>query len=96
MADYRLTPAAECDLDAIWLYTQQQWSAERADRYIEILASAFGVLAESPQSAPSCDHLRQGYRRRRVEKHIVYFRVTDYGISVVRVLHDRMDPLRNL
>jgi plasmid stabilization system protein ParE len=26
----------------------------------------------------------------------VYFRVTDYGIAVIRVLHDRMDAPRHL
>lgn len=25
MAEYRLSPAAEIDLESIWLYTQEQW-----------------------------------------------------------------------
>jgi len=27
---------------------------------------------------------------------MIYFRVTDYGIAVIRVLHDRMDAPRHL
>ena len=47
-------------------------------------------------SAPACDPIRSGYRRRGVERHMVYFRITDYGIVIVRKLHDRMDAPRRL
>lgn len=96
MAEYRFTPAAERDLENIWLYTRRQWSAEQADSYTEILANAFAELAQAPKIAPSCDHIRVGYRRRTVDRHMIYFRVTDYGIAIIRVLHDRMDAPRHL
>ena len=96
MAEYRLTPAAEDDLEAIWTYTVQQWGIEQADRYIDFLTAAFAELAQSPKTAPVCDHIRPGYRRQSVERHMIYFRVTDYGIAVIRVLHDRMDASRHL
>lgn len=96
MAEYRLTPAAERDLENIWLYTRLQWGAKHADSYTKILANAFAELAQAPKIAPSCDHIRVGYRRRTVDRHMIYFRVTDYGIAIVRVLHDRMDAPRHL
>lgn len=96
MAEYRLTPAAEDDLEAIWTYTVQQWGIEQADRYIDFLTAAFAELAQSPKTAPVCDHIRPGYRRQSVERHMIYFRVTKYGIAVIRVLHDRMDAPRHL
>lgn len=96
MAEYRLTPAAEDDLEAIWTYTVQQWGVEQANRYIDFLTTAFAELAQSPKTAPACDHIRQGYRRWSVERHMIYFRVTNYGIAVVRILHDRMDAPRHL
>lgn len=36
MAEYRLSPAAERDLEGIWTYTAQQWGAKQADQYIDI------------------------------------------------------------
>ena len=96
MAEYRLTPAAEGDLEAIWTYTLRQWSAEQADRYIDTLTDAFVELAQSPKSAPACDQIRPGYRRRNIGRHVIYFRTTTYGIVVVRILHDRMDAQRHL
>ncbi len=96
MAEYRLTPAAERDLEIIWTHTVEQWGLEQADRYTDILALALAELAESPKSAPACDQILPGYRRRNVERHMIYFRITTYGIAVIRILHDRMDATRHL
>nr|WP_239007580.1 hypothetical protein [Pseudomonas granadensis] len=40
--------------------------------------------------------MRPGYRRCSVERHMIYFRITAYGIAIIRVLHDRMEAQRNL
>jgi toxin ParE1/3/4 len=96
MAEYRLAPAAERDLEAIWTYTVQHWGLEQANRYIDFLAIAFDELSQSPKAAPACDHIQPGYRRQRVERHLIYFRTTNYGIAVIRVLHESMDAPRHL
>lgn len=96
MAEYRLTPAAVRDLEVIWAYTFQRWGVGQADRYIDILTATFAELAQSPKTAPACDQIRRGYRRRGVERHMIYFRVTNYGVSIIRILHERMDALRHL
>lgn len=49
MAEYRLTPAAESDLEVIWQYTAQEWNLEQAHRYIDMLTTAFAELAEQPR-----------------------------------------------
>ncbi|MDO8051976.1 type II toxin-antitoxin system RelE/ParE family toxin [Janthinobacterium sp. SUN211] len=96
MAEYRLTPAAEQDLEAIWEYTSQRWGVQQASHYLDSMTAAFGDLARAPEAAPGCEQIRPGYRRRKVGKHMIYFRVTPYGIAIVRILHDRMDPARHL
>ncbi len=96
MAEYHLAPKARRDLQDIWLYTHQQWGIAQAGNYLDALTTAFAELVDAPKSAPACDHIRSGYRRLRVERHVVYFRITAYGIHVVRVLHERMDTSRHL
>jgi toxin ParE1/3/4 len=96
MAEYRLFPAAERDLEGIWKYTRREWGLEQAERYTDLLSAAFQALADAPKSAPACDHIRQGYRRRNIERHMIYFRITDYGIAIVRILHERMDAPHRL
>jgi plasmid stabilization system protein ParE len=46
MAEYRLSPAAERDLEAIWKYTRREWGPEQAERYTDLLTAAFRVLAK--------------------------------------------------
>lgn len=96
MSDYRLAPAAERDLERIWRHTSDRWGSEQADRYADLLISAFEALAHSPNTAPACNHIRNGYRRHVAGRHVIYFRLADYGIAVIRVLHDRMDASRHL
>ena len=96
MAEYRLSPAAERDLEGIWKYTRREWGLEQAERYTDLLSASFQELAEAPKSAPACDQIRRGYRRRNVERHMIYFRITDYGIVIIRILHERMDAPHHL
>ena len=95
-SEFLLTPAALGDLEDIWLYTAGRWGVEQAGHYLDLLNAAFASLAEAPRSAPACDHIRSGYRRQWVERHVVYYRIEGYRIIVVRVPHDRMDAARHL
>lgn len=87
---------AEGDLADVWRYTKRQWSQEQAIRYTLTLKAMCAILAVAPQQAQSCAHIRPGYRRRSVGHHIIYFRVTSYGIAVIRILHPRIDAIRHL
>jgi toxin ParE1/3/4 len=88
MVEYRLSPAAEYELEDIWLYTYHQWSEEQANHYIDMLTAAFVELAGAPMIATACDHIRPGYRRYHVGRHVIYFRITPYDIAIIRILHD--------
>jgi toxin ParE1/3/4 len=95
-AEFRLTPAALRDLEGIWLYTMEQWSIKQAHRYIDEISATFAKLANNPLQGMSCEAIRKGYRRSGVGRHMIYFRISDYGIAVIRVLHARMDAPRHL
>jgi toxin ParE1/3/4 len=94
--EYRLTPAALRDLESIWVYTMARWGIEQAHRYTDDLTNTFSLLAGNPEHGGACDHVREGYRRHRVGRHVVYYRVAARGVDVVRVLHSRMDAPRHL
>jgi toxin ParE1/3/4 len=96
MAELRLTPAAVRDLEGIWRYTEQQWGVAQAAHYLDRLNASFNALARAPLSAPACEHIRPGYRRQRVERHVVFYRFDADTVIVVRVLHERMDALQHL
>lgn len=96
MAEYRLSPRAQGDLEGIFDYTVDHWGLPQAMRYTDVVAAACAELAEAPQQAQGCAHIRPGYRRRTVEQHVIYFRPTSYGIAIIRILHQRMDAARHL
>lgn len=96
MVELRLTPAAVRDLEDIWRYTAQRWGIPQAERYIDRLNDCFEALAQAPLSAPACEHIRPGYRRQSVESHVVYYRTGQDMVTVVRILHERMDAPRHL
>ncbi len=96
MAEFLLTPAALRDVEDIWHYTVEQWGTAQAIHYVDKLNTGFEALAVSPFSGSACDHVRAGYRRQRVEHHVVYYRIEAGVVVVIRVLHERMDAPRHL
>ncbi|PCJ34929.1 MAG: plasmid stabilization protein ParE [Cellvibrionales bacterium] len=96
MAEYRLAPKAIDDMEATWLYSLAQWGAQQAERYIDDVTEAFEFLATSPKAGLNYENIRTGYRKHPIIRHVIYYRETDYGIEVIRVLHDRMLATRYL
>ena len=96
MSGYVLSPRAKADLDDIWDYTERNWGAEQAKAYIRLIGAAIQTVATSPARGKACDHIREGYWKYPAGSHVVFFRLTDGGINVVRILHRRMDFDRHL
>lgn len=94
--EYRLTPAAQRDLDEIFDYTVREWGLEQAVAYTAVIEKACTRLAKAPNLAQDCAYIRAEYRRAAVNRHAIYFRVEAYGIAIVRILHQRMDAPRHL
>ena len=96
MSGYVLSPRAQADLDDIWDYTERNWGKEQAEAYIRLIGAAIRAIASSPERAKPCDHIREGYRNYPAGSHMIFFRLLDGKIDVVRILHRRMDFDRHL
>lgn len=91
MAEYRLTPRAEQDIEDIWRYTAEQWSVDQAEKYVDGLIDTMETLAANPKSGRSAARIRPGYRRQNAGAHVIFFKPSNDGILVVRILHQRMN-----
>lgn len=89
--EYRVAPRAERDLEDIWRYTANQWSADQAETYVMGLLEAMDALAQEPTLGRSAEDIRPGYRRQNAGSHVIFYKMASYGITVVRVLHQQMD-----
>ena len=96
MSRYRLTPKARADLDTIWSHTEECWGADQAELYVRSIKSVIESAAESPKLGRPCDEVRPGYRRRTSGSHILFYRIADDGIEIIRILHSRMDIEQHL
>lgn len=91
-----LTPRARRDLDEIWDYSRNRWGEARAEAYLRRLSRDMRTVAEAPGLGRAADEVRRGYRRLPSGSHVVFYRVTDTGIAVIRILHERMNMTRHL
>jgi toxin ParE1/3/4 len=96
MKDYVLSPRAQKDIDDIWEYTVAHWNVRQAEIYLHQIQRAIDTVAAEPNIARACDDIRPGYWKYPAGSHVIFFRITDKGINVVRILHSRMDFERHL
>lgn len=86
--------AAKVDLDEIWDYSRRNWGAVRAAGYLDRLADAAEALARGELTGTRADDIRPGLRRLVSGSHILWFRITDDRLLVIRVLHQSRDAGR--
>ena len=96
MGSYTLSQKADDDILYIARTSVQQWGLARAERYILSLHEAFERLAEFPHMGRNADEIRPGYLQIESASHAIFYRKTETGILIVRVLHERMDFTRHL
>ena len=86
-----ISKKAVSDLEEIWLYTVEKWSVEQADRYYHLLFDEINYICKNINAGKSMDHVRKGYRASKVKSHLIFYRVINNTIEVIRILHERMD-----
>jgi toxin ParE1/3/4 len=91
MTRVTLTPRAQRDLDEIWDYTEANWGTAQAESYTRQLWQAIQTVAANPATGRACPEIRAGYRKYAAGSHVVFYRTSDAGIDIVRILHQRMD-----
>lgn len=87
---YYFTHAAEEDLLAIWLYTDGRWGEAQADTYQDALHEACQHVADGIAVSRSFEGMEQ-VRFFHAQHHYLFFVTHEEGITVIAVLHDRMD-----
>lgn len=90
---YKISKAAQVDLENIWLYTFENWSTEQADRYYNLILDEIEYISESPSIGKDYNHIRKGYYRLKVKSHFIFYKVKlkENEIEIIRILHQLMD-----
>jgi toxin ParE1/3/4 len=93
-AQGRSLAARPSRLDEIWHHIARD-RVVSADGFVDRIERRFGLLGENPGLGVRRDDLRPGLRRFGYERYMIYHRLIQGGIEVVRVVHGarRQKPL---
>ena len=89
------SPAAAADINEIWDYSAGNWGPDQADRYTDGIRDICIDLASGTRTGRQTE-LRAGLLKHPAGRHMVYYRQTETGIDVIRILHQSMDIDRHL
>ena len=85
------SPEADSDLLDIWAYYARVASPEIADNLLREIDRVGEGTGENPLLSRQRDELLPGLRSVIVRPHVIFFRIKDSAVEVVRVLHRRRD-----
>ena len=86
---------ATSDIADILQYTYLTWGEEQWDEYGSALNAGFDGIVEYPEIGKPTNRLANG-RTYRIREHRVYYQIRDDVIFIARVLHQKMDPRREM
>ena len=97
MASYHLTVKAVDDLKIIWEYTFENWSENQADYYYTTLIETCKLISNSPQIGKNYEGIVKSLFGLSINHHIIFYRqISDDKIEIIRILHERMDLIKNI
>ena len=86
-----LSPEADEDLIEIWGYLAREASERVADRQLHEIDVACARLKAWPNSGRRRDELLTGMRSVPSRPYVIFYRIQDDAVEIVRVLHGRRD-----
>ncbi len=88
-----LSQKARNDIIEISYYTIEHWGYQQAKKYNSLLEEAFQNILANPYHILSKDrgHLIEHCRSFKVKKHVIFYRLKDERVEVIRILHESSD-----
>ncbi len=98
MSAYKLViaPLAKHDLKRIYDYSISNWGDRQASDYLDKLKTLFWELTEQPEMGIMREELLPNIHSFSVNSHVVFYRLQQSQVEVVRVLHGRQDTQRHI
>ena len=88
---YILSEIADKDLEDIFDYTFDEFGFDQAEKDLLEIEEIFQNLIINPQIGKKRDEIKQGLYSFPKDNHIIFYRILDNHIRIVRVLHGSRD-----
>lgn len=92
---YLLSEAADRDLEDIFDYTLNRFGTDQAVRYLIELETIFLKLTTHPGMGKNRNEIRRGLKSFPKFSHVIFYRLRENHIFIVRVLHGSRDVSRS-
>jgi toxin ParE1/3/4 len=86
-----VAPGARADLRDILRYTTRRWGTHQRAIYKARLEDAMHGLLIHPYRGQSRDDLSPGLQALPVTSHLIFYRIGEREVTIVRILHGAMD-----
>lgn len=87
---FRLSAAAQSDLDDCWSYIAQD-NIQAAERFLDVIVEKLAMLATHPNLGRKCMVESPGLRQFLLSSHVIFYRLEPTHLEVVRILHGARD-----
>jgi toxin ParE1/3/4 len=86
---YALSDSAANDIENIFTSSISNWGTERAELYLAKMHESFKNLAAFPDIGKDISQFRKDYRQCVYGSHNVFYRTTNHGVLIIRILHQK-------
>ena len=92
MADIRIIPAAQAELDQAYAYYLADAGERTADEFFDEMLVAFGKISDNPERCAAEDGKYRSFILDRYSYHIVYRIEARQSVRVVAIAHTSRQP----
>ena len=88
---YILSEIADEDLEDIFDCTMDEFGFEQAEKYLNEIEEVFQSLLTNPELGKTRNEIKIGLHSFATDNHIIFYRILENHIQIVRVLHGSRD-----
>ncbi|MGO4709208.1 type II toxin-antitoxin system RelE/ParE family toxin [Chryseobacterium sp. 2TAF14] len=88
---YILSEFADQDLEDIFNFTFNKFGFDQAEKYLLEIEDIFQNLITNPELGKARNEIKQGLYSFPKDNHVIFYRVLDDHIRIVRILHGSRD-----
>lgn len=88
---FKLSEAAARDIEIILERSMIDFGVRQSEQYYNSLKNCLELLSKNPKMGADAVDIQFCYRRFSHQSHVIFYRINDNGIFIVRILHKRMD-----
>lgn len=93
---YKLSRAAARDIEIILERSIIDFGFKQTDLYSISLEKCLNLINKNPNMGAGAGDIHPDYRRFRHSSHVIFYRIIDNDVFIIRILHKSMDIDRHI